>query len=126
MQHPLTTRSVVMRRELRKNFTNAGDDDEHGHGTHCAGTIFGRTVENKRIGVAPGVKKAIIGKVLGGNGGGSDIVMQAIQWAANNGAKGTPANRAKTRIRRFMDERWRDYFFAAPLSTCATARCQPE
>ena len=71
---------------IRKNFTNAGDDDEHGHGTHCAGTIFGRTVENKRIGVAPGVKKAMIGKVLGGNGGGSDIVMQAIQWAANNGA----------------------------------------
>jgi len=71
---------------VRKNFTNAGDDDDHGHGTHCAGTIFGRPVENKRIGVAPGVKKAMIGKVLGGNGGGSDMVMQAIQWAANNGA----------------------------------------
>lgn len=71
---------------VRKNFTDASDDDEHGHGTHCAGTIFGRTVENTRIGVAPGVTKAMIGKVLGGNGGGSDMVMQAIQWAANNGA----------------------------------------
>jgi subtilisin family serine protease len=71
---------------VRKNFTNASNDDEHGHGTHCAGTIFGRAVNNTRIGVAPGVKKAMIGKVLGGNGGGSDTVMQAIQWAANNGA----------------------------------------
>jgi len=71
---------------VRKNFTNAGDDDDHGHGTHCAGTIFGRDVNNTRIGIARGVKKAMIGKVLGGNGGGSDIVMQAIQWATNNGA----------------------------------------
>jgi subtilisin family serine protease len=71
---------------VRKNFTNAGDDDDHGHGTHCAGTIFGRDVNNTRIGIARGVKKAMIGKVLGGNGGGSDVVMQAIQWATNNGA----------------------------------------
>jgi subtilisin family serine protease len=71
---------------VRKNFTNAGDDDDHGHGTHCAGTIFGRDVNNTRIGIARGVKKAMIGKVLGGNGGGSDVVMQAIQWATNSGA----------------------------------------
>jgi subtilisin family serine protease len=70
----------------RKNFTDAADDDEHGHGTHCAGTIFGRAVNGTRIGVAPGVKKAMIGKVLGGNGGGSDVVLQAIQWAVNGGA----------------------------------------
>jgi subtilisin family serine protease len=71
---------------VRKNFTDAGDDDDHGHGTHCAGTIFGRDVNNTRIGIARGVKKAMIGKVLGGNGGGSDMVMQAIQWATNSGA----------------------------------------
>ena len=46
---------------IRKNFTNASDDDEHGHGTHCAGTIFGRDVNGTRIGVAPGVKQAVIG-----------------------------------------------------------------
>ncbi len=71
---------------VRKNFTDAADDDEHGHGTHCAGTIFGRSVGGTRIGVAPGVKRAVIGKVLGGNGGGSDVIMQAIQWAVQNGA----------------------------------------
>jgi subtilisin family serine protease len=71
---------------VRRNFTTGGDDDEHGHGTHCAGTIFGRDVSGTRIGVARGVKKAVIGKVLGPGGGGSDQVMAAIQWAIGEGA----------------------------------------
>ncbi|NEX14606.1 MAG: peptidase S8 [Prosthecochloris sp.] len=69
-----------------KNFTDEGDDDEHGHGTHCAGTIFGRDVDGMRIGIAPGIKKALIGKVLGNSGGGSDKIIEAIQWAVSNGA----------------------------------------
>ena len=71
---------------VRKNFTEEGDDDQNGHGTHCAGTIFGRDVDGTRIGVATGVKKAFIGKVLGEGGGASHQVVQAIQWAVNNGA----------------------------------------
>ena len=71
---------------VRQNFTEEGDDDQNGHGTHCAGTIFGRDVDGTRIGVATGVKKALIGKILGKGGGGSDLVVQAIQWAVNNGA----------------------------------------
>ncbi len=50
---------------IEKDFTGEGNGDQHGHGTHCAGTIFGRTTDGKRIGVAPGVNKALIGKVLG-------------------------------------------------------------
>jgi subtilisin family serine protease len=71
---------------VRRNFTQEGDDDQDGHGTHCAGTIFGRDVDGTRIGVATGVKKAFIGKVLGKGGGGSDQVVQAIQWAITGGA----------------------------------------
>jgi subtilisin family serine protease len=71
---------------VQRDFTGEGNGDNHGHGTHCAGTIFGRTVGNKRIGVAPGVKKALIGKVLGNNGGSSDKIVSAIQWAVENGA----------------------------------------
>jgi len=71
----------------RWNFTDGGTDDEDGHGTHCAGTIFGRAVGGTRIGVAPGVKRALIGKVIGGaSGGASDQIAQAIQWAVNGGA----------------------------------------
>ncbi|MGC4042680.1 MAG: S8 family serine peptidase [Armatimonas sp.] len=71
---------------VRRNFTTESDDDLHGHGTHCAGTIFGRSVNNTRIGVAPGVTKAVIGKVLGSGGGSSAQIASAIQWAIDNGA----------------------------------------
>src|SRR5262249_4677245 len=64
------------------------DGDKQGHGTHCAGTIFGRAVDGKRIGVAPGVTKALIGKVLADDGGGnSDMIFAGIQWAVTEGAQ---------------------------------------
>ena len=57
--------------------------DVHGHGTHVAGTIFGREVNGTRIGVAPGVTRALIGKVLGGpTGGSTEAVFNAIDWAS--------------------------------------------
>ncbi|MEA2559592.1 MAG: hypothetical protein QOH06_1096 [Acidobacteriota bacterium] len=71
---------------ITKNFTEDVPDDTDGHGTHCAATIFGRDVAGTRIGVAPGVQKALIGKVLGEGGGGSDQIVKAIQWAVNGGA----------------------------------------
>jgi subtilisin family serine protease len=71
---------------VERDFTGEGNGDQHGHGTHCAGTIFGRDVQNTRIGVAPGVTKAFIGKVLGTNGGASDEIVNAIQWAVDQGA----------------------------------------
>ncbi len=71
---------------VQRNFTSEGDNDQHGHGTHCAGTIFGRDVNGTRIGVARGVTKAIIGKVVGKGGGSSDVIVKAIQWAVENGA----------------------------------------
>jgi subtilisin family serine protease len=70
----------------QRDFTGEGNGDVHGHGTHCAGTIFGRDVQNTRIGVAPGVTTALIGKVLGTQGGASDEIVNAIQWAVDNGA----------------------------------------
>jgi subtilisin family serine protease len=70
---------------VEKDFTGDGDGDTDGHGTHCAGTIFGREVRGKRIGVAPGVEKALIGKVLRADGGGdSKMIFQAIQWAVQS------------------------------------------
>lgn len=71
---------------VKRNFTADAEDDTHGHGTHCAGTIFGRQVGNTRIGIAPGVSRALIGKVLGTGGGSSDRIVEAMLWAANEGA----------------------------------------
>ena len=70
------------------DFSGDGNGDNQGHGTHCAGTVFGRDVDGKRIGVARGVSHALIGKVLGDDGSGdSDMLFRGIQWAAQSGAQ---------------------------------------
>ena len=71
---------------VQKNFTTEAADDLHGHGTHCAGTIFGQDVNGTRIGIARNIRRALIGKVLGQGGGSSTSISQAIQWAVNEGA----------------------------------------
>ena len=73
-----------------RNFTGTGTvedvHDEDGHGTHCAGTIFGRHVNGMRIGVAPGVSEVLIAKVIGKDGGGFEGIADAVQWAYAHGA----------------------------------------
>ena len=72
---------------IQKDFTGEGRGDKNGHGTHVAGTIFGQTVDGLRIGVAPGIGRALVGKVLDALGGGStQSIAEAIQWALNSGA----------------------------------------
>jgi subtilisin family serine protease len=70
-----------------RDFSGLGDGDKNGHGTHCAGTIFGRDVNGVRIGIARGVEKVLAGKVLTDDGGGnSNMLFSGLQWAAENGA----------------------------------------
>lgn len=70
-----------------RDFTGDGIEDAQGHGTHCAGVIFGQDVDGRRIGVARGVRRALIGKVLGDNGSGnSAMVFDAMHWASAGGA----------------------------------------
>jgi serine protease len=69
--------------------TNSKDaSDDHGHGTHVAGTIAQST--NNRLGVSGVAFGASIMplKVLSARGSGSvGGIAQAIRWAANHGAK---------------------------------------
>ena len=60
--------------------------DFDGHGTHCAGVIFGRDVDGMRIGVARGITDVLIGKVVGGEGPTLDGLADAINWAHLEGA----------------------------------------
>jgi subtilisin family serine protease len=72
---------------VQRDFSGSGDGDVQGHGTHCAGTIFGRDVNGVRIGVAPGVTDAFAGKVLRDDGtGDSQMIFEGIQWAVQQGA----------------------------------------
>ena len=54
---PASTPAIRLCRRavVEQDFTGAGNGDGQGHGTHCAGTIFGRDVDGTRIGVARGV-----------------------------------------------------------------------
>ena len=63
------------------NFTNDVPEDTDGHGTHCAGTIFGRDVNDTRIGVARGINEAFIAKVIPA---GSSALVSALNWAYEN------------------------------------------
>ena len=64
-----------------QDFTGEGDGDFDGHGTHCAGTVFGQDVDGRRIGIARGVSLALIGKVIGRHAGNSEILFEGLQWA---------------------------------------------
>lgn len=72
---------------IQQDFTGEGNGDGNGHGTHCAGTIFGQVINDFRFGVAPGIERALIGKVLDSQGGGStEQIYRAILWALDQGA----------------------------------------
>lgn len=71
---------------IERDFTGEGNGDVHGHGTHFAGTVFGSDVEGVRIGIARGVRRVLIGKIVGTEGSSSDILVNAIQWAITEGA----------------------------------------
>lgn len=71
-----------------KDFTGEGDGDSDGHGTHVAGTLLGRTAGDTRFGVAPGVRRALIGKLLGQRRSATtEQIVDAIQWALAGGAQ---------------------------------------
>ena len=73
---------------IQKDFTGEGNGDNDGHGTHVAGTIFGQTLHGVRYAVAPGVRRALIGKVLGKERSATTgELVNAVQWAVKEGAQ---------------------------------------
>jgi len=72
---------------VERDFIGDGNGDQNGHGTHCAGIIFGRDINETRIGVARGVRKALISKVLGDDGkGNAKSLYDGMIWAINQNA----------------------------------------
>jgi subtilisin len=64
--------------------------DDHGHGTHVAGTIAALNNTNGVVGVAPKATIYAV-KVLAANGSGSDAaVIAGLDWVADNAATVTP------------------------------------
>ena len=70
-----------------RDFCGFGIGDQNGHGTHSAGILVGREAGGNRIGVAPNVREALVGTVLGPSGDGeSKWLFDGILWAVNNRA----------------------------------------
>jgi hypothetical protein len=77
----------LVRNDNYEDFTSTGRNDKSGHGTHCAGIIFGRDVAGKRIGVARGVKNVLIAKVADGDTlTSTEQIEKALLWALRKGA----------------------------------------
>jgi subtilisin family serine protease len=68
-----------------RDFTDTGENDDAGHGTHCAGTIAGRDVNGYRFGVARGISRLIGAKVLS-PASTTLHVAAGINWALTEGA----------------------------------------
>ncbi len=69
------------------DFVNNDDDpmDDHGHGTHCAGTVAGDGTAGSQTGMAPDATIMCV-KVLDAGGSGSESgVWAAIQFTVDNG-----------------------------------------
>ena len=66
-------------------FNNDNDPmDDHGHGTHCAGTVCGDGTAGSQTGMAPDATLMIV-KCLGADGTGSSTqVLSAMQWAVEH------------------------------------------
>lgn len=80
--HPdLAGRTIGWKSFISSSQTNPLDD--HGHGTHVAGTVSGAGTSGTNIGVAPGVS-LIIGKILSGSGSGTwEGVLAGMQWVSD-------------------------------------------
>ncbi len=78
-RHPdLTDRIVAFRDFINPNNKLAMDD--HGHGTHVAGTIAGGSSSGRSIGVAPGAD-LIVAKGFNSRGNSEDSeLLKALQW----------------------------------------------
>ncbi|MFO1093528.1 MAG: S8 family serine peptidase [Planctomycetaceae bacterium] len=73
------------------DFVNNDNDplDDHGHGTHCAGTIAAEANATGVVGVAPHAQLYAL-KVLDANGSGySSNIIAAVQWCIQNGIQVT-------------------------------------
>jgi subtilisin family serine protease len=71
---------------IKKDFTGEGMNDQDvvdndGHGTHCAATICAAPVGDIRVGVAFGVVKLCVGKVLRKRGATLEMFLKGLCWA---------------------------------------------
>lgn len=74
-------RSIRDRIEFQ-DYTGCGPGDPSGHGTHCAGTLFGQDVDGLRLSVAPRITRAFVARAIDSHGHASSFhVISALKDA---------------------------------------------
>jgi subtilisin family serine protease len=80
--HPVFNGKTIVKNNFTKEGLNDQDvSDQVGHGTHCAATICGVRDGDVQVGVAPGVVKLCVGKVLAKSGGTLEMLLDGMIWA---------------------------------------------
>lgn len=83
LQHPGFTDRVAK----TVSYVGHSAQDDHGHGTHCAGTLCGQESTTLRYGIARQAE-LYVAKVLDQNGRGMEAnVIAGIEWAINQGCR---------------------------------------
>jgi subtilisin family serine protease len=87
MNHPDFRDRIADSRSFVDGAPTAQDD--HGHGTHCLGTLMGpeKPSQGRRYGIAYNAR-AFVGKVMAANGKGREgDILWGIDWALQNGCR---------------------------------------
>jgi subtilisin family serine protease len=81
--HPAFKGKTLVTRDFTCDSVDRPEDvrDIDGHGTHCAATICGIPVGDIRVGVAPGVAKLCVAKVLGQRACTLEMLLKGMFWA---------------------------------------------
>ena len=67
-----------------KNHDNDPMDD-HGHGSHCAGTVLGDGTAGSQTGMAPDATLMCVKSIGSDGNGGAQSISEGIQWAVEHG-----------------------------------------
>ncbi len=59
--------------------------DDHGHGSHCSGTVCGDGTAGSQTGMAPNATLMCVKCLNANGGGGADPISAGIQWAVEHG-----------------------------------------
>ncbi|MCK4979672.1 MAG: S8 family serine peptidase, partial [Candidatus Delongbacteria bacterium] len=70
------------------DFVNSDNNpmDDHGHGTHCAGTVAGDGTSGSQTGMAPEASIMCVKLLDDGGGGYESVCWEAVEFAVDNGA----------------------------------------
>ena len=81
--HPAFKGKTLVKQDFTSDWVGSPEDvrDVDGHGTHCAAAICGSPVGDIRVGVAPGVAKLCVAKVLGRRACTLEMLLKGMFWA---------------------------------------------